>query len=230
MTMRRLRLPLVLTLALATLVAQAGTSLALFTDSKTAAANTFGSATWAFYLHNNPTPPAGDTAAQVNLVMNATTPTAATLYQYSTGCVARAGRRITRAAPNPNQATACNYVNWRTPVLAATLRLSGAITVDIWSAADTANANQTAGIVAYLRDFNPAGTGSYTEIANGLFTTTYAIGRTFYHYPITVTVASAYTVPVGHQLELKLVASNAYQAPVLVAYDTTTYRSYLRVR
>lgn len=230
MSVRRLRVPLVLMLAVATLLAHAGTSLAMFTESKAAGANTFNAGTWAFHLHNNPTPPTANTTAQVNLVMNATVPTAATLYQYSTNCVAQAGRRITRAAPSPNQATVCNYVNWRTTPLAATVTLSGTITVDIWSASDTANANRTGGIVAYLRDFNPAGAGTYTEIANGLFTTTYAVGRTFYHYPITVALATAYTLPVGHQLEVKLVASNAYQSAMLVAYDTTVYQSFLRIR
>jgi predicted ribosomally synthesized peptide with SipW-like signal peptide len=46
MSVRRLRAPLVLTLALATLLAQAGSSLALFTDSKAAGANTFTTGTW----------------------------------------------------------------------------------------------------------------------------------------------------------------------------------------
>lgn len=230
MSMRSLRVPLVLTLALATLLAQAGSSLALFTESKAAAANTFSAGAWAFYLHNNPTPPTTNTTAQVNLAMNTTVPTAATLYQYSTSCAARAGRRLTRAAPSPTQATVCDYENWRTAALTGTLTLSGTVTVDIWTASDTAAANRTAGVGAYLRDFNPAGAGTYTEIANGLYNTTYVAGRTFYHYPITVTVATAYTLAAGHELELKLVASNAYQANVLVAYDTTTYQSFLRIR
>ena len=38
--------------------------------------------------------------AQINLAMNATVPTAPTLWQYSTNCAARTGRRITRAAPS----------------------------------------------------------------------------------------------------------------------------------
>jgi len=230
MSVRRLRVPMVLMLAVAAILAQTGSSLALFTESKTAAANTLTAGSWAFYLHNNPTPPTANTAAQANLAMNTTVPTAATLWQYSTGCAARAGRRLPRAAPSPTQATLCDYQNWRTPALTAGLSLSGAISVDIWTASDTGTANRTAGVVAYLRDFNPAGAGTYTEIANALYNTTYTAGRTFYHYPITVTVATAYTVPVGHQLELKLVASNAYQANVLVAYDTVTYPSFLRVR
>jgi len=230
-TKRRLRLSMVMAMALAVaaLFAQAGSSLALFTESRTSAGNTFTSGIWAYYLHNNPTPPAGNVNAVVNLAMNATAPSTAPFYQYSTNCSAQLGRRLTRAAPSPTQATVCRYENWRTANLAAALPLTGARTVDIWSASDTATANQTGCIVAYLRDYNPTG-GTYTEIANGLYNTTYAIGHHFYHYPITVTVTGTYTVPAGHQLELKLVASNAYQSNMLIAYDTTVYPSFLRVR
>ena len=45
-SLHRLRVPLVLTLALATLLAQTGSSLALFTESKAAGANTFTTGTW----------------------------------------------------------------------------------------------------------------------------------------------------------------------------------------
>jgi gamma-glutamyltranspeptidase len=59
---------------------------------------------------------------------------------------------------------------------------------------------------------------------------TYVAGRTFYHYPVTVTLAAAYALPAAHQLELKLVASNAYQSSMLVAHETTTYASFPRIR
>ena len=180
MSVRRLRVPLVLTLALATLLAQAGSSLALFTESKAAAANTFSGGTWAFYLHNNPTPPTANTTAQVNLAMNATVPTAATLYQYSTDCAARAGRRLTRAAPSPTQATVCDYVNWRTAAQTAAMTLSGTVTLDIWATTDTTNTNRTGVLVAYLRDYNPTG-GTYVEIANATDTNQYAVGRTTFY-------------------------------------------------
>jgi len=219
---------LILPLALACLMtAGTGSAVARFVSGATVGGNNFTAGTWAYYLHHNPTPPLANTTAQVNLTMNATVPTAAALYRYSTDCAAQPGRRITRAAPSPTQATVCRYVNWRTTGLAIALRLSGAITVDIWSATDTANANRTGGIVAYLRDYNGA---TYTEIANGIYSQTYVVGRTFYHLPITVTVTTPYTLAAGHQLELKLVASNTYQSNMLVAYDTTTYPSFLRVR
>lgn len=215
---------LILALATACLLsAGTGSALALFTSTRSVGANSFTAGTWAYYLHN--TPP-GNTTAQINLTMDTTVPSAPALSQYSTNCAAQPGRRLNRAAPNPNQATVCRYVNWRTAALASTMTLSGAISVDIWSATDNANA-RTGGIVAYLRDYNGA---TYTEIANGLYSQTYAVTRTFYHLPITVTVTTPYVLAVGHQLELKLVATNAYQSNMLVAYDTAAYPSFLRVR
>ena len=230
MKKRRLRISMVLAMAVAALFAQTGSSLALFTEVRTSAGNPFTTGVWAFYLHNNPTPPTANVNAVVNLAMDASAPTKpTTLFQYSTNCAAQPGRRLTRAAPSPTQATVCRYENWRTPALTAAMTLSGAITVDIWSAIDGNNNNRTGGIVAYLRDYNPTG-GAYVELGNGLYATTYAVRRNFYHYPITVTLATTKTVPVGHQLELKLVASNAYQSNMLVAYDTTAYPALLSIR
>ena len=228
MSIRRLRAPLVLTLAFTTLLAQAGTSLAMFTESKAAAANTFNSSNWAFFLHNNPTPPTGTTTAQFNLAMNPTAPTAATLYDYDTNCGGNgAGRTLARVTPSPTQATTCNYANWRTAALSSALTLTGNVTLDVWIETNTSTASRTGALAIYLRDYNPA-SSTYTEITNLVSTSTYAVGLTWYERVITVT--ASYTLPVGHQLELKLEASTAGQASLVVAYDTTTRSTFLRVR
>jgi len=230
---RLVRFGLVPALILAALLSQAGTSLALFTASR-ADAGSFASGVWAYYLHNNPTPPVGNTTAQTNLSMNTTRPTSPVNppYQYSTNCSTQPGRRLTRAAPSATQATVCDYVNWRASLPAGMTVLSGTITVDIWSATDTTRANRTGSVVLYLRDYNPAN-GSYAEINNGaygLYNGTYAVGRTFYHTPVSITLTGTYTLAATHQLEVKLEASNTYQSNMLVAYDTTTYVSFVRFR
>ena len=69
---------------------------------------------------------------------------AAFLYSYDNNNANRPGRGITRAnPPSAGLATAYRYVNWRTPALAAGLALSGTVTVDIWSATNTATAGRT---------------------------------------------------------------------------------------
>jgi hypothetical protein len=232
--MRRFRARAVIVLGLSAvclLWSGLGSAQAMFATSAVVGANSFTTGTWAYYLHNNPTPPTANTTAQYNLTMTSTVPTATILRNYDTNGANRAGRGITRNnPPSAGLTTALRYVNWRTPALAAALTLKGAVTVDIWSATNAANANRTGSLVAYLRDYNPA-TGAYVEIANATRTAAYAVGRTFYETPISVTVTLAYTLPVGHMLELKIEAPSATsQNNMLVAYDTTTDSSLVRVR
>jgi hypothetical protein len=163
--------------------------------------------------------------------MTTTTPTVATLYNYDTNSANRPGRGIIRNnPPSAGLATAYRYVNWRTPALGAGLALTGTVTVDLWSATNAAAANRTGSLIAYLRDYNPAA-GTYAEIANGTYTGAYAVGRTYYERPITVTVSPAYSIAAGHMLEVKIESPTATsQNNMLVAYDTTADSSVVRVR
>jgi hypothetical protein len=228
----RLRALLLLSLVAACLLmAGPGTSLARFTDSAAVGGNTLTTIYWTYYLHNNPTPPTGNTTAQANLTATTTAYTQATLYNYDTNCDTRTGRLLTRLnPPAPGNTTTCYYVNWRLPAQVTALRLTGTVTADVWSATQTGVANRTGSIIAYLRDYNPT-SGTYVEIANATYTGAYAVGRTFYERPITISIAGTYTVAIGHQLELKLESPQATsQNDMMVAYDTTTRASYVRLR
>jgi len=232
--MRGLRRGALLTLALSAvflLATGAGSSLATFSAGSASGANAITAGIWAYYLHNNPTPPTANTTAQYNLTMTSTAPTATVLRNYDTNGANRPGRGITRNnPPSPGLVTALRYVNWRTPALAVSLTLSGNVTVDIWSATNAAAVNRTGSLIAYLRDYNPA-TGTYVEIANATRTASYAAGRTYYETPISVAVAPAYTLAAGHMLEVKLESpTSTSQNNMLVAYDTTTDSSLVRVR
>lgn len=231
----RLRACLVLCVGAAALLGSASgmgaieSANAIFNRGLGVGSNSISSGSWAFYLHNNPTPPTANTTAQYNLTMTITAPTATTLHNYDTDSANRPGRGVTRAnPPSAGLTTAHQYVNWRTPVLANALTLTGSVTVDFWSATNTATANRTGSLIAYLRDYNPTA-GTYVEIANATYTGAYAVGRTYYERPITI--AATATVAAGHQLEVKLESPRATsQNNMLVAYDTTAYPSILRVR
>jgi len=213
----------------ASLLVGAGTSLARFTSTQSSVGNTLATGNWVYYLHNNPTPPTGATTAQFNLAATTTASTQAALNNYDTNCDNRTGRALTRVSPTPGQATTCNYANWRVPVLGASLALKGTVRADVWSAIDAGPAG-TGSLIAYLRDYNPA-TGTYVEIANGTYTGTYAAGRTYYEQPVGVAISGTYVLAADHQLELKLEAPSATaQSNMMVAYDTTAYRSALRLR
>ncbi len=237
--MRRLGRPrpiLLAALALAcstVFVAGTATSMALFSDAAADGGNSMSAGLWAFYLHNNPTPPTGNTRFQADLTATTTASTQATLYNYDRiDCDNRTGRLLRRQFfPDPGNTTTCRYVNWRLPVQTVALSLTAGetVTADIWSATQTNRANRTGSIIAYLRDYDPS-TGTYTEIANATYTGNHAAGRTFYERPIPITIASTYTVAAGHQLELKLECPRATsQHDMMVAYDTTGYPSLLRL-
>jgi hypothetical protein len=205
--------------------------MARFTSGTSAAANGFTAGTWAYYLHNNPTPPTANTTAQYNLSMTPAAPTATTLFRYDTNNANIAGRGITRNnPPSPGLLTAYRYVNWRTPALGSALTLGTTVTVDIWSETNSAAANRTGSLIAYLRDYDPTA-GTYVEIANNTRTATYAAGTTWYETPIQVAVAAGTTLAAGHMLEVKIEVPQATsQNNMVVAYDTTTYPSLVRLR
>jgi hypothetical protein len=74
--------------------------LARLVDTAAVTGNTFATGSWGtrttWYLHDNPTPPTGDTAAQFNRAFDAEAPTATTLFNYKTNCESRAGRSTGR--------------------------------------------------------------------------------------------------------------------------------------
>lgn len=208
-------------------------TLALMTASATVPGNTFTTGAWAvattWYLHNNPTPPVANTTAQFNLALDATAPTASTLFNYDTGCDTRAGRQLRRTANGVSEVAACKYANWRTAPLAGPLAVNGVATVTAWSATAGFQTGQTGSLTVYLRDFDP-GTAVYTEITNATLTQAGWQGASNTWVQKSIALPSvSYTLATGHQLELKVVAPNASALNMLIAYDTTAYATTLRL-
>lgn len=230
MTLRaRIRALLLLTIVAASLFAVGpGMSLARYASARAVGGNALTSGYWAtYYLHNNPP---GATKAQPNLTATTTASTEATLYDYDTDCDTETGRRLVQVnSPTPGNTTLCQYVNWRLPVRATALTLTGSVTADVWAATQVKQGNRDGSIIAYLRDYNP-GTGTYFEIANATYTGNYVVGRTFYERSIAILITGTYTLAIGHRLELKLEAPRtAPPNDMMVAYDTTGYPSYLQL-
>jgi hypothetical protein len=210
-------------------IAFAGTRvvLARFTDAVPVAGNTFATGTWAtattWYLHNNPTPPTANTAAQFNLPLDATTPTAATLYNYDTGCESRAGRSINRNTGVVTETGACRYATWRSTALAAARTLNGTATLTVW-ARKTSSGGTAPTLRAFLRVFDPA-TSTYVDLGQANATVTTNANQPWATYDLGWSLASV-SVPAGRQIEIKLVATGANRN-VEIAYDTTAYPSSL---
>lgn len=201
--------------------------LARLTDAAAVAGNSFATGSWAtattWYLHNNPTPPTGNTTAQFNLALDATVPTAATLYNYDTACEARAGRSINRNTGLVTEAGSCRYATWRSAALAAARTLNGTATLAVF--ARKASTGGTAPTLrAFLRVFNP-GTSTYTELGTANATITTESTLSFASYALSWTLVSV-SVPTGRQVEVKIVATGGNREPE-IAYDTTAYPSAL---
>ena len=227
---RRLAALLAAGLVLAAVAATfAGTQvvLARLVDTAPVTANTFATGTWGtattWYLHNNPTPPTANTAAQFNLALNATTPTATTLFNYDTGCESRIGRSIRSNTGLVGETGSCRYATWRSAALAAARTLNGTATLTVF--ARKASAGGTAPTLrAHLRVRNPS-TSTYVELGQADATITTEPTLAFSSYALAWSLASV-SVPVGRQIEVKIVAIGG-SVQTDVAYDTTAYPSSL---
>jgi hypothetical protein len=201
--------------------------LARLTDAASVTGNSFATGSWAaattWYLHNNPTPPTGNTAAQFNLALNATAPTATTLYNYDTGCDSRAGRSINRYTGLVTETGACRYATWRSAALSSARTLDGVATLTVWARkTSTLGVNPT--LRVFLRVFDPA-TSTYVELGSASVTVTTESTSPWAAYTPTGLLASV-TVPAGRQIEVKLVATGGTRN-VEIAYDTTANPSAL---
>lgn len=201
-------------------------SLALFTDAATVTDNSFSTTSWErLYLHNRPTPPSGDTLAQADLAMDGTRPTATTLYNYDVDADVTAGRRLRLSGSGPSEPDLADYVNWRTGTFAAARALNGKAKLEIWSSANALDVLKCGTLVAYLRDYDPVA-NTYVEIKSDDISSLLWSDLGWREYELTFNSLS-YTVPAGHQLEVKVITGSASCRSLYVAYDTKTYDSRL---
>lgn len=123
------------------------------------------SETLTYYLHNNPTPPTGDTDAQVNLPMDEVQPTATSLYNYDQDYDSNVGRRIEESAGGPDGLELKEYQNWQTTPYDNDTHLQGTVIVNLLVAPDGFNYDNAGSFRVYLRDYDPV-SQTYTEIAS----------------------------------------------------------------
>lgn len=217
----RLLPPVGLSLALALSLTVAGSpasSQALFTDAQVVGANAFTTGIWGMFLHNNPTPPVGNTASQATLPLTIAAPTAATLFNYDTdrdsdpGLMIREGR----------------YQAWLTSPLGADTDIDGDVVVTLWSAMEDFQSGIRGVVTLYLLDVNG---GNITFIDS---TTTNQANwqggsATWVEKIITISGVS-HTVPAGHTLGLVVFVETSSANDMWFAYDTTAYPSRMELR
>lgn len=180
-----------------------------------------------YRLHNNPTPPAGNTNQQANLTINTTPPSATTLYNYDQDRDAFAGRLIVKGGSGVGETDLTKYQNWRTGLLVLPQTINGTVTFQFWSAIKDFGLAKQGVVTAFLRDFNPA-TSTYTTIATATLTVANWQGGSTTWVQKTLTMsASSYIVVSGRRIELKIIVGSTAADDMWFGYDTTTYDSTL---
>lgn len=179
------------------------------------------------YLHNNPTPPTGDTNSQAVLPTDTTAPTATTLYNYDQDRDSDAGLKIVKGGSGPDEADLTKYQAWRTGSLSDDLLIIGDVTIDLWSGIDKFKLTKSGEVVIFLRDYNGS---TYTEIGSGsLYEDLWQAGSgTWVMKTITISGLN-YTILAGNELEVKLIVGNNAAADMWFAYDTTSYASVVKI-
>lgn len=180
-----------------------------------------GGASRSLYLHDDPFPPVGDEDIETRYLMTEDTPTATTLYNYSTDLDTEPGRLV-----NPGgsvSSTASKKAQWlfQAP---EELLLDGDLRFEVFVANDAANCGLPVALEAVIRQKNSANSNGGTIIssASGLV----VLDCTFQQVTTTLTVS--HTVPKNKWVELTLYVNGAItNIPVRVAYDTVGYPSAL---
>ena len=179
------------------------------------------------YLHNNPSPPVDDTNRQAVLPLDQTAPTGSILYKYgrpdnNPGLLLQ-GTELGLAEPSTDK-----YQVWQSNALAAPLLVQGDVLVDIWAGIRNFQNNQSGAMTIYLRDYDGS---SYTEIANGsIFAEDWQQGSGTF-VPQTVIMPDVdHTIPVGHQLEVRIIADTIKASKDMwLAYDTTLFPTVVKI-
>jgi outer membrane biosynthesis protein TonB len=171
-----------------------------------------------YYLHNNPSPPSGNTVSQHDLSCDTTVPIAPTLYNYDTDQDSGPGRRIVRGGSGPGETDNQRHQHWTTPASPVAVTISGNVRVDLWAAAKDFNTGTTIHGTVYLSDVFGA---SRTVLAQAGF----AFQGASTWSQQTVLMGMIYTLPAGHSLELMVISPGTSADDLWLAYDTAGYRS-----
>jgi len=184
---------------------------------------TIGAAGIVLYLHNNPSPPTGDTTSQTNLDMDITVPTEETLYNYSTDSDTDPGRSLDKGG-STNESTNGKMVNWlyQAP---EELTLSGSVQVDLYYANKDFLCDKHLDVVVHLRQKNSANTPNGTVLGTGTGTWNPDVTCSFTMLSITFPVSAI--IPNNKWLEIKVLLDPSIGGDAgYLAYDTATYQSF----
>jgi len=181
-----------------------------------------GGALWALYLHNNPSPPLGDTTSQPTLPCDPVLPLGPTLYNYDIDHDSDPGRFIQRGGSGADETDPARHQAWRTASLPISQTISGNVRAELWVAMKDFGTGKIGSGTVYLRDISG---GAPFTIAQGRFSIP---GNVAGWVPAIVGMnVPAYSLAAGHSLEVTIIVSGLSEDDMWFAYDTLAYPARL---
>lgn len=177
------------------------------------------------YLHNDPSPPFGNTTSHPVLPMDLAAPTSLPVHNYDTDRDTALGLTIKKGGAGPGETDTTKCQVWRTPALATGLKIQGDVVVELWSAMKNLATGSKGAVTVYLRDFDGS---SYTEIGqSSRIDSDWQGGSSAWVLKTFVLNVGSYTVPAGHFLELKVIVESSSDDDIWFVYDTWFYNSQI---
>lgn len=179
-----------------------------------------------YYLKTNAP---GNTTSATLLPLSTTVPTLGTLPNYDTNRDSAPGLLLAKSASlNETDSTKIQRWNLQTPV---PLTLSGHVTLRLWTAMKSFSPTKSGSMQVGLYDCNPPGS-SCQQFATATVTSSGAwsggssawVAKDFDFGTVSRTINA------NRHLQIRVIVRNSSADDMLVAYDTTSYPSVLRVQ
>ncbi len=174
------------------------------------------------FLHNDPSPPAGDTSSQGVLPMDTGLPTGGSLYNYDQDRDSTPGLKLVRSDDGLIEIEPARYQVWRTGILDQAMVITGDVLINLWGALSPPTAQDAGVVLAYLRDYD--GAGNHVEIGDGAaFARDWQSGSSAFRQKVALLPGIEYTVPPTHQLEIRIIVDDTSGQEIEFAYDTESF-------
>lgn len=180
-----------------------------------------------YYLHDDPSPPTGDSTSLPVLPMAPAEPVATTLHNYDTDLDASPGMVIKNGGDGAVEADPTKFQTWKGPAASTPYTIDGGVSMTLWSAMKDFTPNKAGAIVVFLRDcFNAScttiGVINYAQ-------PDWQSGSSNWHSVDLAITVGTYTMDAGHWLELKIVVPEQSDDDLWFAYDTVSYDAHMHV-
>lgn len=192
-----------------------------WSDTVTTSGTTLSMAN-AFYLGTNA---AGNTSSTTLLPLRRSSPTLGTLFNYDTDRDSTAGLVVKNSG-----APSGRLQQWSLAVGGSPLTLSGTATVRLWSAMRGFDTSAVGSLEVSLWDCD-AGGGSCSQISTSTVTSSgsWSGGSSTWVRKTWTLGTGSYTFAAGRTIQVRVAPTSSAADDMLIAYDTTTYRTALLV-